>query len=286
MKAIIYPNFSKTNAFKTFMTVADELNRMGIEVLCDGSVSRRLDKSANIKFGAIGELASQCDIIIAIGGDGTILEASFYAAQYDKLLLGINTGRLGFMASMEADEPYKLQKLLRGEYTVENRMMLDCKYIGSEHTAVYTALNDVVISSKYAHLSDYRISSSGVQISSLRADGLIFSTPTGSTAYALSAGGPILEPSLECIEMTPVCPHTLVSRPMLFSADKVLEVSLDSRSGTELYLSIDGQMFEALNNSDRLIISRSDKLVKLIDISGNSFYNSVNSKLLHSIKDI
>lgn len=286
LNAVIYPNFSKKNAYETFEKVASILHNMGVGVFCDVSVKKHFPHSDHIHFDTIDNVSYECDIIIAVGGDGTILEASSYAARYNKLLLGINTGRLGFMASMETNELYDLSKLISGDYLVENRMMLDCEYHGKERCEKYTALNDVVISSKYARLSDYYIHTNGDMISTIRSDGLIFSTPTGSTAYALSAGGPILEPSLECIQMTPVCPHSLASRPMLFATDKKLEITHDSGDSAELYLSVDGQLFECIDKDERIIISRSEKFVRLIDIKGNSFYNSVNNKLLNPIKEI
>ncbi len=286
MKTVIYPNFSKKNAYETTAKVCSMLCDMGFEVMCPKDIRERFPKTANVRFLPVAEAAAECDLIIAVGGDGTILEASEYAAQSGKLLLGINTGRLGFMASMETDGLYNLSKLMSGDYTVENRMMLDCEFIGSEEKRIYTALNDVVISSQYARLSDFFVTVCGNEVSSVRADGLIFSTPTGSTAYALSAGGPILEPDLECIQMTPVCPHSLVSRTMLFSTGKKLEVSHRTREGTSLYLSVDGKMSEMIGRDDRIAVYRSEKFLRLIDISGNSFYNAVNKKLINPIKEM
>lgn len=284
LKTVIYPNFSKKNAYETSARVCSMLHDMGFEVMCSDELRERFPKADYVRFLPIAEAADKCDLIIAVGGDGTILEASEYAAGSGKLLLGINTGRLGFMASMETDELYNLSKLMSGDYTVENRMMLDCEFIGGTNRKTFTALNDIVISSQYSRLSDFFVTVNGNEVSSVRADGLIFSTPTGSTAYALSAGGPILEPDLECIQMTPVCPHSLVSRTMLFSTGKKLEVSHKSRHDTSLFLSIDGKVSESISRDDRIIVYRSAKLLRLIDIAGNSFYNAVNKKLINPIK--
>ena len=286
MKTVIYPNFSKKNAFETTGKVCSMLHNMGFEIFCAENLKERFPVKKYVKFMPLDEAAEQCYLIIAVGGDGTILEASAYAAENDKLLLGINTGRLGFMASMEPDELYNLSRLMSGDYVVENRMMLDCEFAGGGRKDSFTALNDIVISSQFGRLADYFVEINGSNVSTLRADGVIFSTPTGSTAYALSAGGPILEPGLECIQMTPVCPHSLVSRTMLFSTDKKLEVTFRSRDNTPLYLSIDGQVCESAEQDDRLIITRSAKSLRLIDIQGNSFFNAVNKKLLNPIKDI
>lgn len=285
MKAVIFPNFSKKNAYETTGKVCSMLHNKGFEIICRDSQSHCFHCGDYIRFMPIEQAAEVCDMIIAVGGDGTILEASGYAADHNKLLLGINTGRLGFMASMETDGLYNLSKLMSGDYTVENRMMLDCEYISNNGGCdKFTALNDVVISAQYANLADYYIYAGNVRVSSIRADGVIFSTPTGSTAYALSAGGPILEPALECIQVTPVCPHSLSSRPMIFSTGKSLEVTYSARKETNLCLSVDGQIVKSLGKSDRLIVAKSDKFLRLIDINGNSFFDAVNEKLMGAIK--
>lgn len=286
MKTVIFPNFSKNNAELTTRRLCSTLHNMGFEIGFRNGIEKIFSAPAYVKYGNPDEITSECDLIIAIGGDGTILEASEYAAKYDKLLLGVNTGRLGFMASMESDELYNLSKLMSGDYTVENRMMLGCVHISGTESRKYTALNDVVIAGQYSRLSDFYVQADGVQISELRADGVIFSTPTGSTAYALSAGGPILEPSLECIQMTPVCPHSLCSRTMLFSTDKILEVTSRSAEEGLLYLTVDGNSPECVSCGDRIKVCRSEKRLRLIDITGNSFYNAVNHKLMNPIKGV
>lgn len=284
MKVVISPNFSKNNAAETTIKVCSVLHDMGFTLFMRNEQSGFFGANSYISFGDADEITSACDLIIAIGGDGTILEASSYAAQYNKLLLGINTGRLGFMASLETDELYQLSKLLSGDYKVEKRMMLDCEHVSANGSSTITALNDIVISGKYAKLTDFFVNANGAEVSELRADGIIFSTPTGSTAYALSAGGPILEPGLECIQMTPVCPHSLCSRTMLFATDKKLVVTNSSRDSENLYLAVDGRIIGNVGVDDKIIISRSEKLLQLIDISGNSFYNAVNRKLMNSLK--
>lgn len=287
MKAVVYPNFSKKNAFETTRRVCSMLHNMGFEIMCDDTLRERFPVKKYVSFIPIREASAECDMLVAVGGDGTILEASAYASEYNKLLLGINTGRLGFMASIETEELYNLSRLMSGDYRVENRMMLDCLLEGADgRKSVFAALNDIVISSQFGRLADFSVSANGSSVSDIRADGIIFSTPTGSTAYALSAGGPILEPCLECIQMTPVCPHSLVSRTMLFSTDKSLEVKYSSKDGTPLYISIDGRLTESAEKDDRIVISRSERVLRLIDMNDNTFFNAVNRKLLYSIKDV
>ena len=288
MRIVLYPNFKKPNAYPTSLEVCEILEKIGFEIYISEAYKLAFSQKPFVKYGKTEEITQKCDIIIAIGGDGTILKASAYAAHYDKPLLGINTGHLGFMASMEANELEMLQKLKAGEYTTEKRMMLEISQVHeNKETARFTALNDIVIARSFSRLTDYEVCTDGIVVSSVRADGIVFSTPTGSTAYALSAGGPIVEPALECIQFTPICPHSLFSRTMLFSAKRQLEVRLTSCdvNGKEaFYYSVDGKNSIEINSLDHLIISKASINLTLIDIKGNSFFNAVNNKLMTPIK--
>lgn len=284
MKIALYPNFSKKNALSTALSCCDILNGIGISVMAEECYKKEFAEKSYVSFGDIDGISAVCDIIIAIGGDGTILKASVYASEYNKPLLGINTGRLGFMASMEPDELKDLSRLKTHDYSVETRMMLDVSLIrDNKIVSSHTALNDIVIARPYSKITDYEISTDGITVSSMRSDGMVFATPTGSTAYALSAGGPILEPGTECIQMTPICPHSLFSRTMVFTAGRVLEVR-HYTDDNSVYYSVDGKRKCTINTEDRLIIKKSLKKLRLIDIKGHSFFDAVNNKLMNPIK--
>ena len=285
MQIVLYPNFHKINALPTALKLCDLLHDLEIDVLACNSCQSEFSEKSYIKFGDIDEITSKCDIIIAIGGDGTILKASHYASEYDKPLLGINTGHLGFMASMEINELENISKIKTCDYTIETSMMLDISQIRNNTLiSKHTALNDIVIARPYSKITDFEISTDGIVVSSIRSDGIVFSTPTGSTAYALSAGGPIVEPLMECIQLTPICPHSLFSRTMLFSPDRKLEVRHFSNEKADVYFSVDGKQEFKVENDDKLIISRSLKKLRLIDIKGHSFFDAVNNKLMNPIK--
>ena len=225
MKIVLCPNFGKKNALPTALKCCDILKELGMDVFVSEDFRGEFSEKPFVHLGKIEEITKESDTVIAIGGDGTILKASAYASEYDKPLLGINTGRLGFMASMETEDLDKLSRLKEQDYIVETRMMIDAELISNGETvSVHTALNDVVIARPYSKIADYEISTDGIVVSSMRSDGMVFATPTGSTAYALSAGGPILEPETECIQLTPICPHSLFSRTMVFTSDRLLEV--------------------------------------------------------------
>lgn len=285
MNIVLYPNFRKKNALPTALKVCDKLSSLDIEIAADEKYRQEFKDKPYVKFGGIDNIVSKCDIIIAIGGDGTILKASHYASEYNKPLLGINTGHLGFMASMEIDELENLSRLKTSDYKIETRMMLDISQI-RDNTLIskYTALNDIVIARPYSKISDFEISTDNIVVSSIRSDGVVFSTPTGSTAYALSAGGPIVEPYLECIQLTPICPHSLSSRTMLFSPERKIEVRHFSNEKAEVYFSVDGRPEVQVERNDVLVVSRSLKKLRLIDIKGNSFFDAVNNKLMNPIK--
>lgn len=283
MKVALFPNFGKKNALPTALKCCEILNTLDIKILVPDSCKNEFSEKDYVTYSVIDKIISECDIVIAIGGDGTILQASAYASEYDKLLLGINTGRLGFMASMESDELENLSRLKTHDYVVETRMMIDATLVrNNEIISQHTALNDVVISRPYAKITDYEVLTDGIVVSSMRSDGMVFATPTGSTAYALSAGGPILEADTECIQLTPICPHSLFSRTMVFNADRVLEVR--HKDNNDVYYSVDGSENRSLLNGDKLIIKKSSKKQRLIDIKGHSFFEAVNKKLMTPIK--
>lgn len=283
MKVALFPNFRKKNALPTALKCCEILNKLEIEILVPDTCKNEFSEKDYVVCSEIDSIISESDIVIAIGGDGTILQASAYASEYDKLLLGINTGRLGFMASMESDELENLSRLKTHDYVVETRMMIDAALVrNNEIISQHTALNDIVISRPYAKITDYEVLTDGIVVSSMRSDGMVFATPTGSTAYALSAGGPILEADTECIQLTPICPHSLFSRTMVFNADRVLEVR--HKDNSNVYYSVDGSENRSLLNGDKLIIKKSAKKQRLIDIKGHSFFEAVNKKLMTPIK--
>ncbi len=263
MKAAICCNLKKEKTKEVLPSVLSVIEGLGIAT--NGSI--------NTIDGA--------DVVITIGGDGTILHWGKEAAKIGIPLLGINTGRLGFMATLESDELYKLERLKEGNYNISKRMMMNVTVRGKN----YQALNDVVfMKSTYAKLPEFIVLSKGSEVSRIRADGIIFSTPTGSTAYALSAGGPIIEPELECIEFTPLCAHTLFGRPMLFKGEEPIIVRYDGYELCQVFVSIDGDEGINISDEDYVVISKSDVFLDIIDVDKNSFYDAVHNKLMRPLK--
>lgn len=223
-----------------------------------------------------------CDIVISIGGDGTLIHAAKKARCHHKPVLGINVGRLGFMASLETNELDQLKRLFSGKYDVQNRMMLRLTHIRNGEQMVYDALNDVVLSKgSLSRMIDLTVKCEDKTVCSYRADGLIFSSPTGSTAYSLSAGGPIVESSIECIIMTPICPHSLFARTIVCSSDKKLSVDVDFESHSEIYATIDGEQGFKLEPGDSFFVYRSPYTVQLIDL-GIPFFDVIRKKFVEN----
>lgn len=233
----------------------------------------------------IVETPGICHFILTVGGDGTILKWGKVAAQYDIPLLGVNMGRLGFMASLEPHEIERIPELLWGDFTTSTRMMLDCKvYRDGKRVFDERVLNDVIVSrSSVSKLPEYSVWCGGSEVSRVRADGIVLSTPTGSTAYSLSAGGPILAPDLECIEFTALCPHTLFNRPMIFSDKQQISVRVHHYDNSKATFSVDGGKGISILEGDVLRVSRAQCSLKLIE-AGDGFYGSVSSKLMAPMK--
>ncbi len=225
------------------------------------------------------KIYQDCDVILAVGGDGTILRVAKQAAIFDKPVLGINAGHLGFMASLEKNELSRLSLLLAGDYRVERRMMLKAEVQDSREGCFY-CLNDAVISyGKFSQMIDLSVFVEGQELH-YRADGIIFSTPTGSTAYSLSAGGPVVDPSLHAIVMTPICPHSMAARPLVIGATSLTVQARAVLEQGHPVLTADGDAYAMENGVTVKISPATEMEVRLIRLKKDSFYNILSQKLL------
>lgn len=284
MKAALYPNFQKVNALSCARNVCDVLNSAGIEVYVSEKYRDNFSDKPFVKYESMVVSSETADFVIAIGGDGTILRCAKHIMGKDTKLLGINTGTLGFMAGLEADQLDKLNLLTTGEYEVSERMTLDVTFRSDDVEKTYTALNEVAARSGGFRICDFEVYSNDYLVGKYRADGVLFSTPSGSTAYALSAGGPVIEPDLECIEMTLICPHSLFSRATLFSCGRKLSLTDRNENGENLVISIDGEINRKLGTNESIEIVRGKHNVQFINLIGNSFHESLVRKMCKPIK--
>ena len=259
MKAAIVPNYEKDGA-------RDILAKL-LQVLKDADIEYKVLEEGNDFSG--------CDFIITIGGDGTIIHAAKAAAEYSIPTLGVNAGRLGYLADIAPAEFDKIKRIPEGDYIIEERMLLEV----SINNEKYYCLNDAVVSKgSLSRMIDIDISI-GKEHISYRADGLIAATPTGSTAYSMSAGGPVVDPSLGLVIVTPICSNSLFDRPVLFKDNSIIEISVSYAKETEAYLTIDGEKSVKICPGDKVIVKRADKTVKLMRLHKHSFYKTLFEKM-------
>lgn len=230
---------------------------------------------------SMDDLAKGADLIISLGGDGTILSTARAIVDSNKPLLGVNLGRLGFLADVPILEfEQHLNGIFEGKYSIEKRFFIEGTFLRNEEViSTNIAFNDIIV---HAHKSlsmiDYEVFSNGDLIHRQRADGVIVATPTGSTAYALSGGGPIMHPSLQTLAIVPICPHTLSNRPIVLPADQVIEISL-SKSTTLGKVNYDGRSTQIMKNNHRVIIRRYPHTITLLHPHNYDYFQILRRKL-------
>lgn len=227
-------------------------------------------------------LDNPIDLAVVIGGDGTMLRVSRLLAPSGIPVVGVNRGRLGFLTEISASSMlHDIERILNGDFFIQNRTMLSCQISqGSSIVDQTSALNDIVIGrGRIGRLIEFEIKINGKLVTHTRGDGLIISTPTGSTAYALAADGPIIDPALEVITLVPICPHTLSHRPLVVSGDSNIEVRLINPEIADVTVSVDGYTEYTIKNDERITITRSETNVKLVHLTDYSYYEALRSKL-------
>ncbi|MEW6184884.1 MAG: NAD(+)/NADH kinase [Thermodesulfobacteriota bacterium] len=221
------------------------------------------------------------DLVVVLGGDGTLLKAARLYGHREAPILGVNLGGLGFLTEMSLDELHRIfERILKGEFQTEERMVLIARILRQEESLpALPFLNDVVINKgALARIIDLETSIGGQFLTSYRGDGLIVATPTGSTAYNLSAGGPILHPALNTIMLTPICPFTLTNRPIILRDDSVIDIRLGSKS-SEVWLTFDGQVGYPLKAEDVVRVEKKAKPVRLIKTPFKNYFEILRTKL-------
>ncbi len=248
------------------------------DIVLDNKTAALIGESATYQKPHIAALA---DMLLVLGGDGTMLNAARLVEERRIPILGVNMGGLGFLTEASLDQLYpSLEKVFAGEYHLEERLMLRARIDRhGEYVAHATVLNDVVISKgTLARMIEIQIAIDGQFVTRLRGDGLIVSTPTGSTAYSLSAGGPIINPSVQALILTPICPHTLTHRPLLIPSGVSLEVMLTGKDEGAM-TTFDGQVGVAMTQGDAVTMSASDHLTQLIRFPDRTYYDVLRRKL-------
>ncbi len=266
----------------TLIALCRELQALQRRVLIEHQSAELAQCPPQFERATRAELASQCDLAVVVGGDGTLLSAARTLAPAGVPILGVHQGRLGFMVDVRPEDMREtLAAILAGEHRNEQRLLLSATvHRGSTSLGPFLAINDVVIRNQAAiRMLEFETWLDEEFISQHRADGFIVSSPTGSTAYALSGGGPVLHPGLEAISLVPICPHTLSDRPIVVGADQTVGIVLRGGEGSQGTFTCDGQTSEVLQPGDRVEVRRADARLKLIHPNNYSYFNILRNKL-------
>jgi NAD+ kinase len=260
--------------------VGEELRERGLSVIWDEEMARELDITSNTA--PKSEIGRTSDLLITFGGDGTLLSVARHASEHVPII-GVNMGTLGFLTEIRVEEfPHVLDQVLAGQYHVEPRVTFEVSVSGPNRdgSARYRVLNDCAINkSAVARIIEMRVSVAGLFVSTFRGDGLIVATPTGSTAYNLSAGGPIIYPTMNAVVITPICPHMLTNRPLVLPDELDIEIALTTPDAKDIFLSLDGQEGFEIGDEDRVCVRKSEERVLLVQSPDKNYFDVLRNKL-------
>lgn len=268
------------NSKETFKALYEYLKTRGYKTVFERETAPELALNADERVPQ-DRLAEACDILLVVGGDGSLLHAARVAIDQSLPVAGINRGRLGFLTDIYPHQFAKIEQLLNGHYYEERRFLLN-GYIQrqSQATVAIPALNEIVLSAgNIAHMVEFSIAVNGQSVCEMRADGLIVATPTGSTAYALSGGGPILQPGLNAVVLVPMFPHTLSNRPIVLDADSRITISIPVNNEAIPYISGDGQKRVPIAPGETLVIEKKSQVLRLIHPLDYNYFETLRSKL-------
>ena len=279
---ILTPNPYRDKNYQTLRNAMKILKDCGfqVKVCLPFEVDHSYELPRDIHFSRLDRELPNADMVICFGGDGTILHMAKAATRRGIPMLGVNIGTMGFMAELESTELDRLKQLATGNYRIDKRMMLDV-VVQRDRDIIFhdICLNDAVITKgAVARIVHLAVKCDGTQAMECGGDGVVLATPTGSTAYSLSAGGPIVEPEADNIIITPICSHDVVSRCIVASGQRVITVGMTSASRRNAYLSADGGKTIRLNMGDEVIIRKSHLATQLVRLNDRSFYDVVNMK--------
>lgn len=282
MRAVLTPNPYRDRNFKLVEQAVSILNQAGIEtrVCLPFDVDKNFEMPKDMKFQDLHREIKKADILICFGGDGTILHSSKVATKHHVPILGVNIGTMGFMAELEGSELSLLSKLAEGDYTIEKRMMLHVT-VENEGRVLFdeVALNDAAITKgAIARVVQVAVECDGVEASTFSGDGILVSTPTGSTAYSMSAGGPIVEPSAQNIIITPICAHGFHARGIVTAPWRTISIRLGKLGRKSAFLSVDGGRAFRLNVGDVVTVRKAEQQTCLVRLKQTSFYEIFNNK--------
>ncbi|MXP50814.1 NAD(+) kinase [Pantoea sp. SoEX] len=257
------------------------LTEKGYHVLVENRIAKEIKLNNPKVTMTLNEIGQKADLAIVVGGDGNMLGTARILAEYNIKVIGINKGNLGFLADLDPNNAkFQLNEVLTGKYHIENRFLLEAKILGKNYyKKINSAMNEIVLHSGIiAHMIEFEVYINNIFAFSQRSDGLIISTPTGSTAYSMSAGGPILSPSLDAIALVPMFPHSLSMRPLVINSNSIIRLKCRSFH-RDIKISFDSQIVFSIKEGEEIIIRRSRSNLSLIHPNNYCYFKTLNSKL-------
>lgn len=283
MKILLRPNFHRPHTYQGTKDVLDKLRSLGLTPLLTCEDAEQLEDTSHCRTGELETLLEQCDFLMPIGGDGTVLSEVNHAVSAGKPLIGINAGRVGFLTQLELGELESLELLAKGEYTLSQRMLIEVIIEKTDQINIYHGLNDIVLRrpGDDSSILDLSVKRKNKLILRQRADGMIFSTPTGSTAYSLSAGGPVVDPEMEAIILTAICPHSAFSRSIVLDSNGTYQALEDhNHDKWGFSVTVDGYWLGNVEKGEQVSIRKSPSSIHLVDLGIRDFYKNLNDKLV------
>ncbi len=282
MRVLVLPNFQKHDCLNVTNTVIEVLKKGKTEILALTDTQKYLQHDF-VSFISPDQINADIDLAVTIGGDGTIIKAANLLLEYEIPLIGVNLGTLGFLAGIEKNEINLLSSVIEGNYTIDERMTLQvsiCHQDGTQNH--FTAINDIVIcKNAFSGIIDLDIFCGNIETAHYRADGVIFSTSSGSTAYAMSAGGPIIHPYVKAISLTPICAHSLLARTIVLPEYETINIKVNADSvRKKVFVVADGLHSVDVVESDVITIHRYNKNIKFLCLKGKNYYSAINKKLM------
>lgn len=278
-KIALFVNRNRDTDLSATKEVVSILKKFNKDIILDIDLKNDLGIDG-VSYVSGDRIFADSHMVIALGGDGTILKTVNHAAEHNVPVMGINLGHLGFLTQAERYDLSNLIKILEGDFSVERRMMLEARVVkGGKVTESFTALNDIIIRSNSAKMISLETNVDGTSAGKYLADGIIIATSTGSTAYSLSCGGPIVHKALDCMIMNPICPHSMKSRCIIVPPDSHISVGFDATYCSEVDLRIDGASAKLLCADEYVEIIRSEKRAPLINVNSRGYFDVIRQKL-------
>ncbi len=281
MKVLLLPNFQKEDCLEIMQSVVAALKKDSFEVYVLVDIKDKIN-DGDVKSISAEKLCGNIDFAVTIGGDGTIIRAANLLLEYEIPIIGVNLGTLGFLTGIEKDEINLLHKIVQRKYSIEERLVLKVDIENKDGKTSFNAINDVIIcKNAFSGIIDIDVNCGGIETAHYRSDGIILSTASGSTAYAMSAGGPIMHPAVKAISLTPICAHSLLSRTIVLPENETITVKTNANLDKKTACVVaDGLCSQQITESDTITINRYHKNVKFICLEGKNYYSAINQKLM------